>query len=453
MVAIIGGGASGTLTAVHALRQGGRPPRFVMIDKDGRHGLGQAYATTDPRHLLNACASRMSAVADDPDHLMRWARSRGLDATDTDYLPRRLYGEYLRSVLEEARAPWPDDQVTELTGTVVSLHPGERPVLGLADGRTVEADAVVLATGNRPPAAWPHVRAGDRYVPDPWAPGALDGRGDGSPVLIVGTGLTMVDLAVTLTGAHPDTVVHAVSRHGLLPAHHRCPQPPPVQIPIPEGPLTLAALMRAVRAAVNANGGEWHAIVDGLRPRVPSLWDRLPAGDRRRFLSLAARYWEVHRHRIPPETAARVEALRASGRLRVLRGSLASATAHGHGVLARLDTPEGPHELRVGHIVNSTGPSHDLRTDPLLNSLFTSGAARPDPLGLGLDAAPDGAVLDAAGRPHERLFTLGPPLRGLRYETTAVPEIREQAASLASRLTALTALNSESGRDRFAQPL
>jgi len=306
--------------------------------------------------------------------------------------------------------------------------------VGLADGRTFRADAVVLATGNRPPADWPQVRAGDRYVPDPWAPGALDGRGDGSPVLVIGTGLTMVDVAVTLTRAHPGTVVHAVSRHGLLPAHHRCPQPPPIETPLPEGPLTLASLMRTVRAAVRANGGEWHSVIDGLRPHVPELWERLPAAERRRFLELASRYWEIHRHRIPPETAARVEELRASGRLRVLRGTLTSAVSRGDGVDVLLDTPEGPRELRVGHLVNSTGPSRGLAADPFLNTLFETGAARPDPLGLGLDATPDGAVLDAGGRPHERVFTLGPPLRGLRYETTAIPEIREQAASLASLL-------------------
>ncbi len=440
VVAIVGGGASGTLTAVHLLRQGPTPPRLVMIDKDGRHGLGQAYSTQDARHLLNACASRMSAVEDDPDHLLRWVRERGLDATDTDYLPRRLYGEYLRSVLAEARAPWPGDQVTEVTGAVVGLErgaAGERARLRLEDGREIEADAVVLATGNRAPAAWPRIRAGERYVPDPWAPGAVDGRADGSPVLIVGTGLTMVDLAVTLTGGHPETVVYAVSRHGLLPAHHRCPPPAPLPIPLPEGERGLSEIMRAVRAAVRANGGEWHAVVDGLRSRIPALWASLSLEDRRLFLTRVARYWEVHRHRIPPETAVRIDALRDSGRLRVLRGSLVSAVSSGDGLLVRLDTPQGPRELRVGHLVNGTGPSHDLGADPFLNTLFASGAARPDPLGLGLDAAPDGAVLDASGRPHERVFTLGPTLRGLRYETTAVPEIRAQAAALAPLLASL----------------
>ncbi|GAA0938336.1 FAD/NAD(P)-binding protein [Actinocorallia libanotica] len=441
MVVIVGGGASGTLTAVHVLRAFRHgAPRLVMIDKDGRHGLGQAYSTGDSRHLLNACTARMSALADEPEHLLDWVRARGLDAADTDYLPRRLYGEYLRSVLAEARASRPGSRVEEVTGAVVSLTTGERPVVRLADGRAFPADAVVLATGNRPPAAWPHLRAGDRYVPDAWAPGALDGRGDGSPVLVVGTGLTMVDLAVTLTGAHPGTVVHAVSRHGLLPARHRCPQPPPRSIPLPEGPLTLAVLMRTVRAAIRANGGEWHAIIDGLRPHVPSLWERLPEGDRRRFLTLASRYWEIHRHRIPPETAARVDALRDSGRLRVLRGEPVSATDLGDGVLVGLDTPEGPRELRVGHVVNGTGPARDLAADPFLHTLFLSGAARPDSLGLGLDATAEGALLDAAGRPHERVFTLGPPLRGLRYETTAIPEIRDQAAALAERLTRVDGL-------------
>ncbi|WP_169806844.1 FAD/NAD(P)-binding protein [Actinomadura macra] len=440
VVAIVGGGASGTLTAAHLLLRGRGPgvsPRVILIDQYGRHGLGQAYATTDSHHLLNVCATRMSALEGDPDHLLRWVRAQGQDVTGADYIPRRLYGRYLRAVLAEARRAWPAGHLTQLTGTVTSLRePGQgRPIrLTLSDGGRLDADAVVLATGNRPPAALRGVPAGPRCVPDPWVPDALTGICDGSPVLVAGTGLTMVDIAITVTRTHPGSVVFAVSRHGLLPRTHRPLPPPPADVRLPAHVQNLAGLMRALRVAVKDNGGEWQGVVDALRPHVPRLWGGLSTEDKRRFLDLVARYWEIHRHRIPPATASRIAHLRATGRLRVLRGRVGSAVADRDGVTVAIDAEAGTRELRVGWLVNGTGPASDVAGVPFLDELFTNGTARPDPLRLGLDADAAGAVLDAAGRPHERIFTLGPTLRGLRYETTAIPEIRAQAAALASRL-------------------
>jgi uncharacterized NAD(P)/FAD-binding protein YdhS len=192
--------------------------------------------------------------------------------------------------------------------------------------------------------------------------------------------------------------------------------------------------MAAVRAAVENADGDWRGVVDALRPQVPSLWARLGVEDRRRFLALVARYWEIHRHRVPPATDDRIEGLRATGRLRVLTGRLRSATAGPDEVTVRLDQGCRERELRVGWFVNGTGPAADVDGDPLLRGLVAAGLARPDPLRLGLDADPSGAVADAAGRPHDRMFALGPPLRGLWYETTAIPEIRAQAAALAPRI-------------------
>ena len=438
VVVVVGGGASGTLTAVQLLRRAaayGTALEVVLVDRDGRYGMGQAYATADPFHLLNARAAKMSALADDPDHLLRWARENGIDADGSDFLPRTVYGRYLRDLLETAGRPATSGgRLARVTGTVTAITRGRSPKVHLSSGAAIEADAVVLATGNRPPAPWPQVAVGRRVVTDPWAPGALAGIAGGAPVLVVGTGLTMVDLAVTLSRADPGTVTYAVSRHGLLPRPHRCPPAPPAEIVVPGGALRLGDLLATVRAAIGARDGEWQGVVDALRPHVPRLWQRLSVEDRRRFLALVARYWEVHRHRIPPATASRVAGLRAAGRLRVLRGRLVSATAGHDEVTVRLETDGATRDLSVGWLVNGTGPASDVASDPLLRDLFLAGLARPDALRLGLDADENGAVLDASGRPQERIFTLGPLLRGVLYETTAIPEIRDQAAALAPRL-------------------
>ncbi len=453
VVAVVGGGASGALAAVHLLRYArarGTSLRVVLIDRYGRHGLGRAYATDDPQHLLNTCVAKMSALADDPGHLLRWARAQGLDADGAGFLPRGVYGRYLREVLTAVTA----GRLSEVTGTVVSLTdrgPGRPLRVHLSGGDGIDADAVVLATGNREPASWPQIPAGPRYVADPWVPGALDAVCDGAPVLVVGTGLTMVDVAVTVTRARPEALVYAVSRHGLLPRRHRCPAPPSVETPRLGDAAGLAEMLRAVRLAVRDNDGEWRGVVDGLRSQVPELWARLDLADRRRFLALAARYWEVHRHRIPPETAARIAGLRAGGRLQVLRGKVVAVTPGRDELTVRLDGDAATRDIRVGWLVNGTGPGK-VTGDPFLERLFAAGLARPDPLGLGLDADHSGTVVDATGRAHDRIFTLGPTLRGVRYETTAIPEIRAQAADLAPRLVAALGSGAVTSGPALAEP-
>ncbi|SDL28622.1 FAD/NAD(P)-binding protein [Nonomuraea jiangxiensis] len=431
-VAIIGGGASGTLVAIHLLRLARTPIDVTLIDRHGRHALGQAYATTDPRHLLNTRADRMSALEDDPGHFVRWARATGLAVDGSDYLPRALYGRYLRETLAAAEDP-PSRSVHRVTGTVVGLDRDDT-VVRLADGRRVEADAVVLALGNRAPAPVPGLVTHPRHVADPWAAGALAGIRDGAPVLVLGTGLTMVDVALTLTRAHPDTVVHAMSRHALLPRTHPARPATPVEVPVPEGPLRVADLLRATRRALRANGADWHDVVDGLRPHAQAFWTRLPTAERRLFLRRVARYWEIHRHRIPPASAAAVAGLRASGRLRLLRGSLLSAAPAADRLRVRADVDGAVTEFDVGWLVNATGPAPDVTADPFLAGLVAAGTVRPDSLRFGLDTDGQGALLDATGQPSDRMFTLGPLLRGSLYETTAVPEIRAQAAALAPLL-------------------
>ncbi len=182
---------------------------------------------------------------------------------------------------------------------------------------------------------------------------------------------------------------------------------------------------------------QWQDVIDALRPELPSLWQRLSPADQRVFLRHVARYWEVHRHRMPPATAQRITALRIAGRLRVLPARVTEVTEQAGQLLVSVAAGGAVSQLAAGWLINATGPGPDITAspDPLLRDLLSRGQARPDRHRLGIDASPDGAVLDSAGTPSATLFTLGPTLRGLRYETTAIPEIRDQAAALAGQLT------------------
>jgi uncharacterized NAD(P)/FAD-binding protein YdhS len=447
-VAVIGAGASGTLATVYLLRAAAAARstlRIALIDRWGKHGLGRAYATAHPAHLLNSPMDRMSAVVGDPGHLTRWAAANGLKPDD-GFLSRPDFGRYLRELLADAeRTAGPAATVTRITSDVVGLTdsgPGRPLRLQLAPGGHIDADAAVLATGNASPAAPFPVPASPRYIGDPWVPGALDGVPDGSPAVVLGTGLTMLDVAISLTGAHPQTVVYAVSRHGLVPREHRVPpdgaaHPPALQLAEP-GPTDLAGLIRYVRAAAAQAPNGWQAVVDALRPHIPGLWQRLSLPDKRLFLRQVARYWEVHRHRVPPATARTIDQLRSAGRLLVQRGRIVAVTETPTGLCVRIAAGGRVTEVAAGWLINATGPAADITAtaDPLLRGLLDGGLARPDPLRLGIEADAGGALLDASGVPSDTIFALGPPLRGQLYETTAIPEIRDQATTLAGRLLA-----------------
>jgi uncharacterized NAD(P)/FAD-binding protein YdhS len=446
VIAIIGGGASGTLVAIYLLREASArhlPVQVALIDRHGRHGLGQAYSTSHPSHLLNSPAGAMSALVDDPSNLARWAAEAGWPGDG--FLPRNAYGRYLTELLAAAeRSAQPAARVSRITAQVVAVRRTSRGrALRLylaADGR-IDADAVVLATGPLPSAPPCPVPLDRRYIADPWEPGALEAAADGSPVAVLGTGLTMLDVAMALTDAHPRTAVHAISRHGLLPREHHWPRAATgvsagLTIRRSPGTLRLTALIRGIRAGAAAYPGDWQDVVDALRPQIPWLWEQLPEPDKRLFLRHVSRYWEVHRHRVPPQTARRIAALTSAGRLTVHRGRVAAVSGERDGVRVRIDHRGSATELAAGCLINCTGAGTDItRTaDPLLRHLLESGLARPDPLRLGLDADVCGALRDAGGTAARDIVTLGPPLRGLRYETTAIPEIRDQAAVIARHL-------------------
>jgi uncharacterized NAD(P)/FAD-binding protein YdhS len=454
-VAVIGAGASGTLATTYLLRAAAAartPVRIALIDRYGQHGLGRAYATEHPAHLLNSPVDRMSAVAADPGHLAHWAAANGI--RHDGFLSRAAFGCYLRELLADAeRTAGPTATVARITADVVRLSYGGlgRPLrLHLAAQGRIDADAAVLATGNQPPAAPFPVPASPRYICDPWVPGALDGVADGSPVVVLGTGLTMLDVAISLTGAHPRTVVRAVSRHALVPREHRAPSGRAVSAPdlqVPDlSPVDLPGLIRYVRVAAAQAPDGWQAVVDALRPHLPGLWQRLSLPDKRLFLRHVARYWEVHRHRMPPATARRIDQLRSAGRLCVQRGRIIAVDETPAGLCVRIEQGGRVTEVAAGWLINATGPAPDITatTDPLLRGLLDSGLARPDPLRLGIEVDASGALISASGRPSDNIVALGPPLRGQLYETTAIPEIRDQAAALAGWLIAIC-------RDRVAQ--
>ena len=406
-----------------------RLTRVAVVDSGpGRLGAGTAYATADPLHLLNVRADALSAWPDDPRHFVTWLSATTGTVRPSEFVPRARYGAYLAAVAHDAangasvRAEHLRCQAVELART-----PDGWRVL-LDSGAVLTATSVVLATGvNAPSTGWAPaaLAAHPRFIPNPWRPGALDRIGPHDPVLLVGTGLTAVDIALTLT--RTDRPVVMVSRHGWLPAPHtRIPRQPLV-LDDAELPSTLAGTRRLLRRLIAdcRAAGDWRPAVDGVRPHAQRLWTSWPATDRAEFLRRDRRRWEVARHRMPPEAAARIAELRATGQLAVVRGDGAT--------VASAASAAGD------WVVNAAGPEADPRAsgDRLLRTLLATGNAAAGPLGLGLSTDSAGRVRDRGGVAVPGLYTLGATRRGQLWESTAIPEIRAQAAALAQLLAAL----------------
>ena len=443
-VAIIGGGASGTLLAAGLMRCAEEPFRVILIEARGPHGLGVAYRTERLSHLLNVPAGRMSAFEEEPFHFLHWLQQRDTTVGLTDFVPRRHYGDYLQSLLEQSVRP--GLRLALETGEVrtLSVLP-DRIEVGFAIGEQIQARTVVLATGPGEcvPLAVPDggLYQSARYLGSAWDERFRDIHPD-EPVLFLGTGLTTVDAVLALTERGHRAPLQALSRHGLLPRAHRPASGSSSCAEVTPG-MGLRALVREVRRASRRHdaGGEsdWRLVVDGLRRQTPALWQGLTRVEQHRFLRHVRPYWEVHRHRMAPQVAAVIQRLRGSEQLRLHAGRFRSFRPLDNSVAVDFISRgmEKLATLRVARVVNCMGPAPSLRQtqSPLLRGLLKQGWVRPDALGLGLDATEDGRLIDASGVPSSRLFTLGPLLRGTRWETTAIPEIRAQAGRLAALLT------------------
>jgi len=422
-VTIVGGGAAAVVAAVRLLAEATpiRPVAVTIVEKDRGIGPGLAYRTAHPRHTLNNFAERLSVVDGDADHLLRWCARRGTPAEPQSFLSRRRYGEYLAETLAET--PVPAGSSLSLThGQVVDVLSTPHPRVVTADGRTLETDVVVLALGNPPPRPRPDLEhLGDRFVADPWT-GALSSRArDAASVLLIGTGLTMVDVVAQLHDDHPDLVFTAVSRSLLVPRSHRLRTRHPHDAFDP-GVSTLDDLVAAVRqriAEVEEIGGDWRDVVDAVRAYGNRIWQGFEPDDQDRFVAEVARRWDVSRHRMSPEMAAYVDGLLASGVLELAPAGTVDPTTY---------------DL----VVNCSGPA-PVQTpgwNLLVDRLLARGVLTPHRLGLGIDLDRHGRPRGADGEPHPNVYVLGAARKGLEWEVTAIPDLRTQAVALAEHLGA-----------------
>lgn len=427
-IAIIGGGFSGAMLAARLAEAG---VRSSLIDRSGVFGPGLAYSTPFEGHLLNVRADRMSAVEGRSGDFVEWLRLNCPQYADPDgFAPRRLYGEYLQHRLNAVRLAHPG-MIELVTGEVAAIEPdGVR----LGDTQMIKADAVVLATGN--PAPRVADKGSRRVLSDPWALAALERIGPDDAVIIVGSGLTMVDMALWLDANGRKGRIRVLSRRGLLPRAHGVRHDharPPTGLLL-AGP----ASRRLAEARRLAADGDWRGVMEGLRPLTARLWAEADVQTRARWVRHLSPWWDVHRHRTPAGVAETMSRLEASGRLSISTGRVETIEADAEGVTLTWRPRDGSARPPINGqwLIDCTGPGHSPADDAVTAPLIKAGRARLDPLGIGLDLDAEGRVLNAVSAPDPRLFALGPPARATFWETTAVPDIRKRIEALVGVLAA-----------------
>jgi uncharacterized NAD(P)/FAD-binding protein YdhS len=435
-VIVVGAGFSGLVLAAQLLAR--TDARVTLVERSGAFGRGLAYGTGGEAYLLNVRSNRMSAFADEPDHFVRWlAENAPEDAEPQGFARRSVYGAYLSDVLRQAVAKAPG-RLLRRAGEVIALtDAGERVSARLNDGAELFGDVAVVAIGNfapNSPAETAGLAGSSRYIDNPWLAGALDPIRRSDDLILLGSGLTSADVLLDLDLRGWRGHATMLSRRGLIPHAHDERQDP-VSGP-PPAPAPLSQRLKAFRA--EARRTPWSRLMDELRPHGQTLWLGLDDVERRRFLRHLRPWWDIHRHRLAPEAATRLDRIRARGRLTTQAARVLSAGRQGDQVLVKI-RPRGEtaaETLSAQWVVNCTGPQTDLSRveDPLITALLASGAARLDALNLGLDVEGDMRLRDADGRSQPRLFALGPVTRGAFWEIVAVPDIRLQARALADAL-------------------
>ena len=463
-VAIIGGGFSGVMTGVNLARLSRRPLHVTLINQHYPKGRGVAYGARRTEHLLNVAARNMSAFPDMPSHFLEWLRTRSeYDAVpDIElrerFIPRKIYGDYLCGLMQQHLQSPPEStlvQTTFVEGEALDVRPeGNGAVIHVSDGSRVVAEHVVLATGNEVPGEFPGCAELDEHpawIGNPWQGWESRLPASGGTVVLLGTGLSTVDVVITLRALGWYGLVHAVSRNGWLPHSHfrgiEYPDFPPAGVDLATlGLKELLALMEQHCARLRDLGSNPAIIVDKMRPHTQLVWQSLTLEERQEFARRHAARWNVLRHRIAPEIYAQVTTAQLTGQLRLHSANIERLAAQGKQVQVHLSDGK---TLTGDLVINATGPQSKFSatSSVLLGNLLRGGLVAPDDMDMGVHVDADHTVINRNGQRSEILLALGPLLRGTLCRNCLVPELRGQARRVAEN-AARTAPSSKPFRRR-----
>lgn len=459
-IVIIGGGFAGTVTALKLLDHATEPLAITIIERSSELGRGVAYSTTEPVHLVNGPARIFSLYPDDPEHLVRWLENHGAengwappdDVADSSP-PRWLFGTYVQAELQRAISRAGQySTLRHIQASATAIRTVSNGVqISISTGAVIFADEAILALGafqGEPTDAEAAITDHQAFVGNPWNPQALDRLVNSDNLLLIGSSLSMVDVVASMEARGYRGRYHVLSRRGQLVDGRRDAEPWRdflSEQPLPVTAKSLLSLVKNQRRAIAAAGQDWQALPVAIRPHIPALWQGASNSERLRFNRHLRPFWDVTAHRSAPPAHGSLVNAKRDGRLTSAAGRIQAFEPEGGGIAAliRWRSTGKTERVHFDGVVNCRGhQQHDWRkiSDPFIRHLLASGEVRTHGTGFGIDATPDGAVINANGRVHSNLHAIGHPLRGVAWESSSITEQLAQAIALAGRLSSSSAM-------------
>jgi uncharacterized NAD(P)/FAD-binding protein YdhS len=453
-ITIVGMGFCGMMTAVHLIKNAEEHFTLNIVNKGYPDCKGPAYSTDNPHLILNVPTGKMSCVSTQPDHFLNWIsnkepfKSLGKDLLAITFMSRKLYGEYLSEVWKETidnSKGLVEVNIIKDTATGVE-ETDDGYVMSFENTEPIRTDIIVLATGNEAPGT-PEIPNKEffkskEYFPNPWSSEAVKNLENESNILIIGNGLTMVDTVIGLMDNGFHGKIYSISPNGLAMLQHRhggvVYKNLIEELKEPYDLKTLFGLFKKHVKFVRQFGISAEPVVDSIRGKSQSIWMSLSNDDKEKFMKNLRHLWGVARHRVPGHIYDKILRLKLDGKLTIIKGRLKdiNKTEEGLRVDYRNKKTMTNESLIVSRVINCTGPFTDISKsgNPLIASMVNGGLIKPDYMKLGIDADITFRVIGKDNEPSKSIYTLGGNLKGLLWESTAVPELRVQAENLASAL-------------------
>ena len=424
-IAIVGGGFSGVATIANIVRDAKKPVAIAVVSREPRGLFGPAYSTPRDEHLLNVPAANMGLFADNHRHFYEWVTAQGITAAPGDYLPRKLYAQYLQSILDAARdtAREKGIRLDWFQGEAEDIEDHAEYLSIRSGGEGIDARVVVLAVGNAL-----HKSDASPVIDQAWKFDFKTLTPAQKKIALIGSGLTAADIIISILDTGWQGEITCYSGHAALPRAHLAGYDAAKRIALPPDQYIsqrLSRIMQALRREIKSGAREWHYIIDSLRPLTQDIWRSLSTTDRERLVKKYFTLWNVHRHRYAPHIAARIDAAIKSGQLKMVKARVTSAEQKPDGITLGLKTKAGAETAQGFDLAfRCTGVDYKTENTPLLKNIIAKGLAKPADNDYGIRASDN--MLIYRDRPCE-MYALGAPLFGALFETTAVPELRAQA--------------------------
>lgn len=451
-IAIIGGGFCGTLTAINLLQDAEQSLHIHIFNTDKPIGCGVAYDPHTDGLLLNVPNGNMSAFPDKPTHFLEWlvehnqVPANEQERLRTEFSPRRVYGQYLSQL-------WRDELDKQGYNKRIWVYNDRAINIIEADDKVhictnkypqVPAHIAILATGNDKPNFSPgldvSLKTDPRYFGDPWKRDCIENFEQKNDMLVIGNGLTMVDTVIGLMENGCTQTIHTISPHGYRLKPWKDTKEPYITEPGILDNISklsdLVSLINKHRKLADKRDQSIYPLIDALRPKIQSTWQAFSWEEKRKFIKFLSTAWDRIRHRLPTQMHNIVENMRAKGKLVTHKGSIISTTILPDKIRVTINSEGETKLLNVQRIINCTGPETNISrsSNELLNTLAKDGIICPAPFNLGINTDPDGCIITANGIRKPKLFAVGGNLKGTLWESTAVPELRQQAKEMAAHI-------------------